>query len=84
MIDEIVEPARSKLIPHFKLIKKISETQNALGCSIAGAGPASFVLVQSKKEALSLQRKLELALKGKRGQYKVWLSRLAANGARVI
>ena len=42
--DVIIEPQRSKLIPHFDQLKSIAMDQGALGFSISGAGPAMFAL----------------------------------------
>ncbi len=45
--DVIVEPQRSKLIPHFAEVKDAALNQGALGCSISGAGPSIFALSQN-------------------------------------
>ena len=42
--DVIIEPQRSKLIPHFYDVKDAAITAGALGCSISGAGPSIFAL----------------------------------------
>lgn len=42
--DVIVEPQRSKLIPHFSEVKESALKEGALGCSISGAGPSIFAL----------------------------------------
>ena len=42
--DLIVEPQRSHLIPGFADVQKAALEAGALGCSIAGAGPAMFAI----------------------------------------
>jgi homoserine kinase len=42
--DVIIEPQRSKLIPHFDKVKDAVLSAGALGCSISGAGPSIFAL----------------------------------------
>ncbi|MCE6992213.1 homoserine kinase [Dyadobacter sp. CY323] len=44
MVDVIIEPVRSILIPEFKEVKKAAIDNGALGCSISGAGPSMFAL----------------------------------------
>jgi homoserine kinase len=40
--DHIIEPQRSKLIPHFYELQSEAFDLGALGCSISGAGPSVF------------------------------------------
>jgi len=42
--DVIIEPQRAQLIPHFYEVKEAALNQDALGCSISGAGPSIFAL----------------------------------------
>jgi len=49
--DEVIEPQRKHLIPHFDNIKETALQLGALGCSISGAGPAIFALCQEKTQA---------------------------------
>lgn len=44
MVDVIIEPVRSILIPEFNEVKKAALDSGALGCSISGAGPSMFAL----------------------------------------
>ena len=43
--DQIAEPARAPLLPGFLAAKAAALTAGALGCSISGAGPTAFALV---------------------------------------
>ena len=42
--DVIIEPQRAQLIPHFYKVKEAALNNDALGCSISGAGPSIFAL----------------------------------------
>ena len=44
MVDVIIEPVRSILIPEFKQVKQAAISNGALGCSISGSGPSMFAL----------------------------------------
>ena len=44
MVDVIIEPVRSILIPDFNLVKQAALDNGALGCSISGSGPSMFAL----------------------------------------
>ena len=51
LVDVIVEPARSILIPQFQEVKSAALASGALGCSISGSGPSLFALSQSEETA---------------------------------
>lgn len=46
--DQIAEPARATLLPGFVAAKAAALGAGALGCSISGAGPTAFALVDSR------------------------------------
>lgn len=48
MHDDIIEPQRMGMIPHFGTIKETAMRMGALGCSISGAGPAVFAFCQER------------------------------------
>ena len=47
--DQIAEPARAHLLPGFLEAKAAAHAAGALGCSISGAGPTVFALVDSEE-----------------------------------
>lgn len=51
MVDVIIEPVRSILIPEFKEVKEAALRNGALGCSISGAGPSMFALSKGLENA---------------------------------
>lgn len=53
LIDHIVEPIRSILIPEFDNVKTAAIEAGALGCGISGSGPSIFAF--SKGEAIAIK-----------------------------
>ena len=51
MVDVIIEPVRSILIPEFNEVKQAAISNGALGCSISGAGPSMFALSRGVETA---------------------------------
>ncbi len=59
LVDVLIEPVRSMLIPGFNEIKKACKEAGALGGGISGSGPSVFML--SKEEATA--KAVELAMR---------------------
>jgi homoserine kinase len=58
VVDRVVEPVRSRLIPGFADVKRAALEAGAYGCSISGAGPALFAVVPpdaAERVALAMQ-----------------------------
>ncbi len=53
LVDHIIEPTRSILIPGFDEVKRAALNAGALGCGISGSGPSIFAL--SKGETIAKQ-----------------------------
>ena len=51
LVDVVVEPYRSKLIPHFEEVKKAVVEAGALGCGISGSGPSIYSLSEGLENA---------------------------------
>ncbi len=51
LVDVIIEPIRSILIPQFDDVKQAAIDNGALGCSISGSGPAMFALSKDLETA---------------------------------
>ncbi len=51
LVDVVVEPLRSVLIPGFDKIKKAAVENGALGCGISGSGPTLFSLCKGMENA---------------------------------
>ncbi len=48
VVDHVIEPVRSKLIPGFIDVKRAALEAGAYGCSISGAGPALFAVATAE------------------------------------
>jgi len=51
MKDLIIEPQRARMIPHFYKVQQLAMSNDALGCSISGAGPSIFSFFTSTPAA---------------------------------
>ena len=79
--DVIIEPQRSKLIPHFNLIKEIALSNGALGFSISGAGPAMFALCSNTLIAENIVSDVEQFLTEKEIGNTCFVSKINNEGA---
>ncbi|TVZ59807.1 homoserine kinase [Flavobacteriaceae bacterium MAR_2010_105] len=59
LIDVVVEPYRSQLIPYYDEVKLSAFNNGALGCGISGSGPSIFTLCQGQSQA----QQVELAMR---------------------
>lgn len=84
MKDVIIEPQRASLIPCFYDVQKVAIENDALGCSISGAGPSIFALfansIKAEKAAVhmkSVYEKAEL-------EHDIFISPINMTGARIV
>ena len=58
LVDVVIEPERSALIPHFNEMKKAAITAGALGSGISGSGPSIFTLSKGQATAEKVKKAL--------------------------
>ena len=84
LVDHIVEPIRSILIPGFDDVKANSLAAGALGCGISGSGPSIFAF--SKGEAIA--NEVALAMKNVYQNigidYDVHVSKINTQGIKIL
>jgi homoserine kinase len=81
--DVVIERQRAALIPGFGEVRRAALSAGALGCSIAGAGPAVFAWsLQEYASAVSEAMVLEFSHHGLQSDH--WIIALEPSGARVI
>ncbi len=84
LVDHIVEPIRSILIPGFDDVKVNSMAAGALGCGISGSGPSIFAF--SKGEAIA--KEVALAMKNVYQNigidYDVHVSKINTQGIKIL
>ncbi|WP_367606244.1 homoserine kinase [Legionella sp. W05-934-2] len=82
--DELIEPHRQSLIPHFKTVQQAAFKAGALACSISGAGPTLFALSGSKEQAAYIGQAMGEVYEYHSIPYDSILSTIAECGARSI
>lgn len=82
--DSIVEPHRSKLIPHFDEVKNAMLTNGALGAGISGSGPSIFSLCKGEETAMKVAEAINEVYKDKGIEFDVYVSKINTNGVKII
>jgi homoserine kinase len=81
--DVVIEPQRAALIPGFADVRRSALSAGALGCSISGAGPATFAwCLDSHAHAVCEAMVQEFAHHGLKSDH--WITPIAPTGARVV
>lgn len=84
MIDTIVEPARSILIPFYQEIKTNSMSLGALGFNISGSGPTMFALTDSDEVGNKILKSAVSLLQRHDIESHTFISKISDQGARVL
>lgn len=84
LVDYVAEPARKHLIPHFDEVKNAAIEQGALGAGISGSGPSIFALSNGVETANNVAEAMNTIYKDKGIDYKIYISRISNQGAKVI
>ena len=82
--DIIVEPYRSKLIPYFDELRKISFDSNGLGTSISGSGPSIFTLCKGIDSAKEIKLKQTNFLSNTEIKFHTYISKINTEGIKVL
>lgn len=81
--DVLVEPRRAPLIPGFAAVQQCALEAGALGSSISGAGPSVFAWCAGRGVAERAARAMQVAFREAGLQSDIYVSPVAAPGARV-
>ncbi|NNE77605.1 MAG: homoserine kinase [Pricia sp.] len=84
LIDHIVEPIRSILIPGFDKVKSRAIEAGALGCGISGSGPSIFAFSRGETIAKSVAEAMKEVYEKIGIDYDVHVSSINAKGIREI
>ena len=84
LVDHIVEPIRSILIPGFNEVKSASLKTGALGCGISGSGPSIFAFSKGEEIAKKVQEVMKLVYQKVNIDYDVHVSKINEDGIRPI
>lgn len=84
LVDNIVEPHRSKLIPHFDAVKEAMLKAGALGAGISGSGPSIFSLCKGEENAKKVAEAVIEVYKDKSINYDIYVSKINTKGIKII
>lgn len=84
LVDEIVEPNRSILIPYFQDLRDISTNNGALGFGISGSGPSVFAMCRGDESAIKVKEAIRTFYCNKGIEFDLHLSKINPNGIKEL
>jgi len=84
MVDVIIEPIRSILIPHYEEVRAAADKAGALGCSISGSGPSVFALCDTHESAKQTAELIDEVYKKLDLNYDIHRSALNLKGTKIL
>ena len=84
LVDHIVEPIRSILIPGFDDVKSEAIKAGALGCGISGSGPSIFALSRGFKNAEKVAEAMKSIYKNIGIEYDIHISKVNTEGIKIL
>jgi len=84
LVDHIVEPIRSILIPGFEEVKAAAIEVGALGCGISGSGPSIFSFSKGEKTAHKVGEAMKEVYKNIGIDYDVHISKINSEGIKIL
>jgi len=82
--DVIIEPYRSKLIPHFNTVKVKCLETGALGIGISGSGPSIFALSKGKETAATVAEAMKKIYKKTDINFNTYVSKINTQGMKIL
>ena len=84
LVDVVIEPERSVLIPHFNEMKKAAKEAGALGSGISGSGPSIFTLSKGQSTAEKVKQALVDTFSPLGIEFDTFISKINPNGVKII
>jgi homoserine kinase len=84
LVDVVIEPIRSILIPGYEKVKKATIEAGALGCSISGSGPSIFGLSKGREVANKVKAAMAEVYTQYGVDFEIHVSQINSEGAKVI
>ncbi|MDX1327373.1 MAG: homoserine kinase [Arenibacter sp.] len=84
LVDHIVEPIRSILIPGFDKVKEDALEAGALGCGISGSGPSIFALSEGEDIARSVAEAMKKVYQKIGVDNDVHVSKINTEGIKIL
>jgi homoserine kinase len=82
--DVIIEPYRSRLIPHFDDVKLAALNAGALGCAISGSGPSIFALTKGNNVAIKVEEHIKNIYAETGINFKTYVSEINTQGILIL
>lgn len=82
--DELVEPLRAPLIPHFAQLKQAALDTGAVGSGISGSGPSVFALCKGEEAARKVADSFAVVLQPTDIDFEVHVSKINPQGIRIL
>jgi homoserine kinase len=82
--DVIIEPHRSKLIPHYLEVKNEALNAGALGSSISGSGPSIFSLCKGAETANNVRDAIKKVYSKTGIEFDIHVSRINTEGVKIL
>jgi homoserine kinase len=82
--DVIIEPHRSKLIPHYNEVKNEALNAGALGSGISGSGPSVFSLCEGVETANNVKEAIKKVYSKTGIEFDIHVSRINTEGIKVL
>jgi homoserine kinase len=82
--DNIIEPVRSRLIPHFDEVKEKCLQHGALGGGIAGSGPAIFMMSNNIEKAGILEETMASVYRKAGIEYNTYVTTINKQGVKIL
>ncbi len=84
LVDHIIEPIRSMLIPGFDEVKSQSIMAGALGCGISGSGPSIFAFSKGAENAGKVAKAMKNVYENIGVEYDVHISKINSTGIKLL
>ena len=84
IVDNIIEPKRSQLIPMFDSLKQIANDNDSIGCGISGSGPSVFSLANGLKTAKIINNSFKKIYEETGIPFKTYVSDINNSGVKIL
>ncbi|MCB4808390.1 homoserine kinase [Tamlana sp. 62-3] len=82
--DVIIEPHRSKLIPHYQEVKNSMLNAGALGACISGSGPSIFSLCKGEETAKKVAEAIKNVYNSTGIDFDIHVSKINTKGVKIL
>lgn len=84
LVDRIIEPVRSILIPKFDQIKAETKLAGALGGGISGSGPSIFMLSRTEGDAQAVEKVMRRNYESIAVNFNTYVTRINPQGVSIV